>query len=81
VNKAAASAAQQWCSKTIKLQDQDHLIFQHQDRSGQHQDHFFKTQDQDRFLKDHQIINPRLFSILIGRGPNVTLFWWRFLVT
>jgi len=31
----------QWCSKTTKLQDQDHLIFQDQERSGQDQDHFF----------------------------------------
>jgi len=42
-------------SKTTKLQDQqDHLFFQDQDRSGQDQDHFFKT----AFFKDHQIINP-----------------------
>jgi len=33
----------QCCSKTTKLQDQDHLFFQ----------------DQDRFFEDHQIINPR----------------------
>jgi len=35
----------QWCSKTTKLLDQDHQFFQDhdQDRSGQDQDHFFKT--------------------------------------
>jgi len=49
----------QWRSKTIKLQvqDQDHLFFQDQDRSGQDQDRFFKTKT--AFFKDHQIINPR----------------------
>jgi len=54
----------QWCSNTTKLQDQDHLFFQDQDRLGQDrlgqdqdQDHFFKTKA--AFFKDHQIINPR----------------------
>jgi len=42
------------------LQDQDHLFFQDQDRSGQdqEQDHFFKTKIKTAFFKDHQIINP-----------------------
>jgi len=48
-------APAQWCNKTTKLQDQDHLFFQ--DRSGQDQDHFFQTKT--AFFKDHQIINPR----------------------
>jgi len=46
---------EKWCSKTTKLQDQNHLFFQ--DRPGQDQDHFFKTKT--AFFKDHQIINPR----------------------
>jgi len=36
---------QQGCSKITKLQEQDHLFFQDQDRLGQ-------NQDQDRFFKD-----------------------------
>jgi len=42
--------SRQWCSKTTKLQDQDHLFFQ---------DHFFKIKTKIAFFKDHQIINPR----------------------
>jgi len=42
----------QWCSKTTKLQDQDHLYFQDQDRSGQ--DHFFKTKT--AFLKTNKLL-------------------------
>jgi len=36
-----------------KLQDQDHLFFQDQDRSGQ--DHFFKTKT--AFLKTFKLLN------------------------
>jgi len=50
----------QWCSKTTKLQDQDqdHLFFQDQDRSGQDQDYFFKTKT--AFLKTIKLLTQNL---------------------
>jgi len=47
----------QWCSKTTKLQDQDHLFFQDQD-------HFFKNKTKTAFFKVHQIINLRLWPVM-----------------
>jgi len=69
-----------WCCETTKLQDQDqdHVFFQDQDRSGQDQD-FFKTffntffKTKTAFFKDPLIINSRLLvqqQILIERGLN-----------
>jgi len=40
-----------WCSKTTTLQNQDHLIIQDQDKSGEDQDHFFRTKAKTAFLK------------------------------
>jgi len=57
--KCRRQGREQWCSKTTMLQDQDHLFFQDQDRSGQDQDHFFKTKTKPAFFKDRQLINPR----------------------
>jgi len=79
-NFIRALRIKQWCSKTTKLQDQDHLFFQDQDQSGQ--DNFFKTKI--AFFKDHQIINSRTLAypeILIEKGSNWKNFCDVILVT
>jgi len=67
----------QWCSKTTKLQDQDqnHLIFQDQDRSGQ--DHFFKTKT--AFFKIIKLLtqNTGLAKKFDWEGPKLEKFLWR----
>jgi len=56
------------------LQDEDHLFFQ--DRSGQDQDHFFKTMTKTAFFKDHQIINSRpQKSSLTEKSRQLCRFW------
>jgi len=63
----------QWCSKTTKLQDQDHLFFQDQDRSGQET---IKLLTQDHWRSQKFWLGGAQFGKMF-----VTLFWWRILVT